>query len=57
MFSKKKYSQSNRGRAAGQEKGEWLYAEKDQKKKKEKRQKKKSILFLIVCENGDLVFK
>ena len=54
MFSKKKYSQSYRGRAAGQERGEGLYAERE---RPEKRKKEKNILFLIVCENGDLVFK
>ena len=30
---------------------------RERPEKKEKRQKKKSILFLIVCEKGDLVFK
>ena len=60
MFLEKKYIQSYRGRAAGQQRGEGLYAERERPGKKQKRERKEkeiSILFLIVCEKGVLVFK
>ena len=68
MFSEKKNSQSYRGRAAGQERGEGLYAERERLEKKKKEKTfcfvflfffliGKNILFLFVCEKGVMDFK